>query len=109
MSSPAQLVAAAREAAGLTQRSLAVRAGTSAAAINRYERGRAQPDLDTLARVLAACGFELQLTMRPRLGGDADAAAVDQPAQDRRAVSSALAPDGDAQGWVRAPASRPSR
>jgi transcriptional regulator with XRE-family HTH domain len=108
MFSPAQLVVAAREAAGLTQRSLAARAGTSAAAINRYERGRSQPDLETLARVLASCGFELELTMRPRLGADGDAAAEDQPALDRRAVASALGPDGEGRGWVRTPAPRPS-
>jgi transcriptional regulator with XRE-family HTH domain len=109
MSSPAQMVMVARQAAGLTQRSLAARAGTSAAAINRYERGRSRPDLETLARVLAACGFELQLTMRPLLGAGGGVAAEDQPARDRRAIASAVAPDGEGQGWVRTPASRPSR
>lgn len=109
MSSPAQLVVTARNAAGLTQRSLAARAGTSAAAINRYERGRSQPDLETLARVLAACGFELRMTMRPRLRADGDVAIEDQPAWDRRAVASTLAPDGEGEGWVRTPVSRRSR
>jgi transcriptional regulator with XRE-family HTH domain len=107
MPSPAELVVAARNAAGLTQRSLAAKAGTSAAAINRYERGRSQPDLDTLARVVASCGFELQLTMRPLAGAQGDVAAVDQPARDRHAVASALGPDGE--GWVRTPVSRPTR
>lgn len=108
MSSPAQLVVAARTAAGFTQRSLAAKAGTSAAAINRYERGRSQPDLETLARVLAACGFELELTMRPRFGADGDVGAEDQRALDRRAVASALDPGGEGRGWVRTPVSRPT-
>lgn len=55
----------ARAAAGLTQRSLAQRAGTSQAAIARYESAVVMPDLDTLARLLLACGRRLELTVTP--------------------------------------------
>lgn len=55
----------ARAAAGLTQRTLAQRAGTSQAAIARYESAAVLPDLDTLARLLLACGRRLELTVTP--------------------------------------------
>lgn len=101
MESPQDLVRAARRAAGLTQRAVAARAGTSAAAVNRYERGRAVPDLATLERVLAACGFALRLSMGA-LHTDAgwDVAAPDQPARDRAAVREAVSP-AERDGWVR--------
>ena len=44
-----------RLAAGLTQRDLARLGGTSASAVNRYERGRVSPSVRTLDRLLAAC------------------------------------------------------
>jgi transcriptional regulator with XRE-family HTH domain len=102
MASPQDLVRAARGSAGLTQRGLAARAGTSAAAINRYERGKAVPDLETLERVLGACGFVLRLTMQPlRSQPLGDIAAEDQPERDRAAVREAVS-RADADGWVRA-------
>src|SRR5688572_31489358 len=55
----------ARQRAGLTQRKLAERADTSQSAIARYERARTLPDLYTLRRLLAACGFELRWELRP--------------------------------------------
>jgi transcriptional regulator with XRE-family HTH domain len=56
----------ARRRAGLTQRDLARGAGTSQAAIARIERGRAQPSVDTLRRLVRACGFELRFQLAPR-------------------------------------------
>src|SRR3972149_4552502 len=56
-------VRAARTRAGLTQRELAARAGTSQAAVARYERRRTVPDLRTLARLVEACGLELRLSI----------------------------------------------
>jgi transcriptional regulator with XRE-family HTH domain len=50
-----------RRRAGLTQRELAVRAGTSQAAIARIERGRQLPSLETLRRLLRACDLDLDL------------------------------------------------
>lgn len=60
-----RLLRDARLGAGLTQRELAARAGTSQAAIARYESAAAMPDLDTLARLLLACGHRLELRSTP--------------------------------------------
>jgi transcriptional regulator with XRE-family HTH domain len=54
--SPSTLVRELRLAAGLSQRALARRAGTSQPAIARYERGAATPSWETLQRLAAACG-----------------------------------------------------
>ena len=59
--SAAAVLAAARERAALTQRELAARADTSAAAICEYESGRRVPRVDTLERILAAAGARLDL------------------------------------------------
>jgi transcriptional regulator with XRE-family HTH domain len=40
---------------------LATRAQTSPAAIAFYERGNRIPTVDTLARIIAACGMELRM------------------------------------------------
>jgi transcriptional regulator with XRE-family HTH domain len=56
------LVRDARLAAGLSQRAMAQRAGTSQPAIARYERGVATPSWETLQRLLAACGQRLRLS-----------------------------------------------
>ncbi|HKX74137.1 MAG TPA: helix-turn-helix transcriptional regulator [Acidimicrobiia bacterium] len=47
--------------AGLTQRQLAVRARVPQPAIARIESGRVVPRADTFSRLLAACGFRLDL------------------------------------------------
>lgn len=63
--SSAVLVTAARAEAGLSQRQLAERAGTSQPAVARYEAGRVVPDLATLSRLLTACGLSLRLGAVP--------------------------------------------
>ncbi len=60
----AGLIAAARDRAGLTQRQLADRSGTSAAAICEYEAGRRTPRVDTLERIVAATGAHLEIGVR---------------------------------------------
>lgn len=57
------LIREARRRAGLTQAELARRVRTSQPAIARYERARTMPDLDTLHRIVEACGFELRLEL----------------------------------------------
>ena len=58
------LIRDARTSAGLTQAELAVRTGTKQSVVSRWERGLDEPRLDTLARILQACGFEADLTFR---------------------------------------------
>lgn len=60
----------ARRAAGLSQRQLAARSGVPQSAIARIERGQQIPRVDTLERLLRACGFELRLA--PRRGDGVD-------------------------------------
>jgi predicted nucleotidyltransferase/DNA-binding XRE family transcriptional regulator len=57
----ATLLRDTRQAAGLTQASLAQRAQTSQPAVAAYESGSRTPTLSTLERLLAACGRELVL------------------------------------------------
>ena len=63
----------ARRRAGLSQRELAARAGVSPSTIARIERGRVEPTLDLLIRVVRACGLDLRMRLRP---DDGTAAAV---------------------------------
>jgi transcriptional regulator with XRE-family HTH domain len=62
---PAEAIKRAREAAGLSKRELARRAGTSAAALVEYESGRRDPNAATLLRIVRASGGDLTL-VEPR-------------------------------------------
>ena len=53
----------------MTQRALARAAGTSQAAVARYETGAVVPDLRTLTRLLEVCGSRLTLSLTPLTGG----------------------------------------
>ena len=65
-----RLLQEARERAGLTQRDLAKRAGTSQPAITKLEQGTTNPTIDTLARCAAATGFALRVDLVPLPGHD---------------------------------------
>lgn len=54
----------ARNRAGLTQVELAARAGVSQSVISAYESGHRQPALSTLAALVEATGFELDVQLR---------------------------------------------
>jgi transcriptional regulator with XRE-family HTH domain len=60
-----RLVQEARQHADLTQRDLAERVGTSQSAIAKLEQGATNPTIDTLARCVAAAGFELRIELVP--------------------------------------------
>jgi transcriptional regulator with XRE-family HTH domain len=66
MSMAGRMVREARRRAGLTQRQLAAKSGIPQETIARIERGRADPRVTTLDRLLEAC--ELGLEVMPRLG-----------------------------------------
>jgi transcriptional regulator with XRE-family HTH domain len=59
------LVVRARSAARLTQTALADAIGTTQSVISRWERGADTPRVDTLVRILRACGYEPDLVLRP--------------------------------------------
>jgi transcriptional regulator with XRE-family HTH domain len=62
----ATLLERVRKQAGLSQVELARRAGTSRTAVSAYEHGRKSPSVDTLERLLAGAGFELDARPRAR-------------------------------------------
>ena len=65
MESPPALVRRLRLVAGLSQRALARRAGTSQPAVARYERGATTPSWETLERIAGACGQRLRISAEP--------------------------------------------
>ena len=75
MSMAGRMVLHARRRAGLTQRALAARAGIAQETIARIERGRIDPRVNTLDRLLEACGFGLE--SMPRLGIGIDRTQID--------------------------------
>jgi len=60
-----ELIREARERHGLSQRRLALRAGTDQAAISRIERGDTAPSIETVERLLAAMGERLSIQSEP--------------------------------------------
>ena len=56
----------ARRRAGLTQQQLAARAGVTQSVISAYESGHRQPALTTLAALVEASGFDLEVQLRRR-------------------------------------------
>jgi transcriptional regulator with XRE-family HTH domain len=66
MSMAGRMVRHARRSAGLTQRQLAAKAGIPQETIARIERGRVDPRISTLDRLLEAAGYGLEHL--PRLG-----------------------------------------
>lgn len=62
----AETVRDARLRAGLSQADLGERAGLPQSVVSAYERGRREPSLATLVRLVAAAGFDLHLSLMPR-------------------------------------------
>jgi transcriptional regulator with XRE-family HTH domain len=59
------LIQLARIKAGLSQQQLARRASVPATMISAYERGKREPSLNTLLKLLHAAGFELTMKLEP--------------------------------------------
>ena len=65
-----RLLAYARRHAGMSQRELADRAGTTQSAVARIESGRVTPRFDTLARLVRECGWRIDLAPVLGMGED---------------------------------------
>lgn len=91
-----ELIREARRAGGLTQVALAKKARTSQPTLAVYESGRAEPRLETLNRLIEACGFELVISIRPRVRRGADPIA-----EVAHQVAELLADEGEASAWRR--------
>ena len=61
----APVVRFVREAAALTQRALAERAGTTQAVVSRIESGDTSPSVEMVQRLAGAAGYELRLECVP--------------------------------------------
>lgn len=59
-----ELLSAARERSGMTQRELARRARTAQSVVARIELSETSPSWNTLARLLKAAGFGLETALR---------------------------------------------
>lgn len=64
------LVREARKRAGLTQRELADRAGTTQSSIARLESGRTRPAFDDVLRLVRLCGFDLNVRLVDKESAD---------------------------------------
>jgi transcriptional regulator with XRE-family HTH domain len=62
------MVRRARDARGISQQRLAIRAGTTQTAISRLENGDVSPRVETLQRLLLAMGYRLDLSAMPMPG-----------------------------------------
>ena len=82
------LIREARRRAGLTQRELAGRLGTTQSAIARLERGATEPTYERVAEAVRACSLELVPELLPADESDWSVAstnlAVDVEARVRR-------------------------
>ena len=61
----ADLIYEARRRAGLTQKQLAERAGTTQSSIARWESARREPAFQTVVRLIRLCGFVLDVHLEP--------------------------------------------
>jgi transcriptional regulator with XRE-family HTH domain len=59
------LVREARRRAGLSQKQLAERAGTTQSAIARVESGTTAPSMERISELARACGFDLEVHLVP--------------------------------------------
>jgi transcriptional regulator with XRE-family HTH domain len=91
MSMAGRMVREARGRARLTQRQLSAKAGIPQESIARIERGRVDPRVKTLDRLLEACGYGLE--SMPRLGIGVDRTQIQErlsvPMERRLAVAMA--------------------
>jgi transcriptional regulator with XRE-family HTH domain len=98
MLNAAQLVSEARLLGGLSRRQTAVMADVSASTISRIELGQLDPTVSMLDRILAACGWRLDESLRPFVDMDAVRAArrLLEPELDLPATAGS---ESYARGW----------
>lgn len=65
MEDAAYILRRARLKAGLSQHALAEKLGIKQPMVSRIETGSEQPSLQTLSRLVRACGYEIDAEIRP--------------------------------------------
>jgi transcriptional regulator with XRE-family HTH domain len=96
-----RMVREARRRAGLTQRGLAAKSGIPQETIARIERGRADPRVGTLDRLLEACGYGLESMPRLGIGIDRTQIAERLSVPMERRLEIAMADDAHYVSWRR--------
>lgn len=102
-----ELVRWCRKRAGITQRQLAIRAGTTKTAISRLERGHLSPTVETLERLLLCLGYRLEadaVPLTPRTDGAQIQAVADLTPTER--LEHGLGSQSSLQGLVGAARAR---
>ena len=101
MSMPGRMVREARRRANLTQRQLSAKAGIPQETIARIERGRVDPRVKTLDRLLEGCGYGLE--SMPRLGIGIDRTQIHErlSVSMERRLEVAMADDAHYVSWRR--------
>jgi transcriptional regulator with XRE-family HTH domain len=84
---PAVLLREARNRHGVSQRRLALRAGTSQDAISRIERGVESPTLERLANLLMVLGERLELDAAPLVDAEGGSPALSAAERLREAAA----------------------
>jgi len=99
MSMAGRMVREARRRANLTQRQLAAKAGIPQETIARIERGRVDPRVTTLDRLLEGCGYGLE--SMPRLGIGIDRTQIHErlSVSMERRLEVAMADDAHYVSW----------
>lgn len=77
MKTPGEVLKEARARHGVSQKRLAMRAGTAQSAISRIERDRVSPSVDTLRELLFLLGEDLEIAASKRDAG-IDATLIDE-------------------------------
>jgi transcriptional regulator with XRE-family HTH domain len=83
----ARVLRQARRRAGLTQRELAGKAGVPQSQVAKVESGAIVPRVDTLDRLLEACGEGLESLPRPGRGVDRTLFTLDLPPAERARIA----------------------
>ena len=89
-----QIIVEVRRLAGLTQSELALRAGTSQAAVARYENGISNPSTATLQRLTRAAGYEVRVQIVPVKASNLNSKRAAKLRKKRGEINSLLARAG---------------
>jgi transcriptional regulator with XRE-family HTH domain len=90
---PGTMIRRAREQRRLSQRQVAIRAGTTQTAISRVEHDEVSPTIETMQRLLLAMGYRLDLAAEPMPG------VLDERHHDEQLKMTTAQRLADAFGW----------
>ncbi len=98
MTSAGELIRAARRQSGLSQVTVARRAGVTQSVVSLYERGRREPSLPTLERLVGAAGARLRVEVDNR--GGPTGTVGRRVAEHREEILAVLGQAGVDKAWL---------